>query len=195
MIRNIALFLAGAVIGAAALVAAAKFFRSVERKLASLNMTSAPGTGSPVRVVGGSLHLELNSNVASSFGTNQFKITSVDASEFALAGVSAKSGKPLVVYPSSILPPNHKWIVKEYVLDASGSNSRGIEIDGTPGDTAASGTIIINVIGQGDRFAIFDGSYYYYYSGGNSSRPGSNDCFGTGSNAHPQSPCEKCGRN
>jgi hypothetical protein len=175
MTRNLLLFLAGVVVALGVLKA------WPEARTALFGPSNRiPGSGSNIRVVGGSVRPKLRKDNWSVDLPNQLQVQNVDAWSYMLENVATKPGGPLVnvYYPHM----SDSWTVDELVKDPQDPN-RGVEVVGFAGATQATGRITFTLLNGGDKFGPST------ESGG---KPNDRQYYNSMSNAHCNVSPEKC---
>ena len=147
MTRNLLLFLAGVVVALGVL----KEWPQAREFLFGTSSRSPliPGSGSNIRVVGGSVRVKLRKYSWSVDLPNQLQVQNVDAWSYELENVASKPGGPLVnVYYAHM---GDSWTVDEFVKDPQDPN-RGVEVVGVAGATQVSGTVTLTLLNGADKF-------------------------------------------
>ncbi len=151
MIRNVLWFLGGVVVLFGGLMTWPK-----ERTLllsaigvAEPRALPSPGSGSNIRVVGGSIKVKIGKYDWSVDSATQLVVSNADAQSFELENVSAQmNGAPTdVTYPN--LGPS--WTIDDITQDMQGGN-HGVEIQGSAGNGPGSGSATFTPIPSGDTF-------------------------------------------
>jgi hypothetical protein len=161
MLRNVLLFLAGVVVALGVLKAwdqARTFLFGSDTVLK--RGSRMPGSGSNIRVVGGSVRLRVKNGhglMVSTFPNpampTELDVTNADAWTYQIVGVSKTPGGPLEQLPPPYSQgPNETWKIHEFVNDPADMN-RGVEITGTTGATPSSGTVSVITKNGADTFA------------------------------------------
>jgi hypothetical protein len=152
MTRNVLWFLAGFVVAVGAVYVAVHVHVQTSRGRMTLfdvfvaHFVSSPG--SPIRVVGGSIKIEIPNGPDLWASASQVVATNADAWAYQVVNVSKD---PMGVPETRTYTQNQMetWTIKELVNDSAG----GIEITGTTGNNPASGTITFEPINNVDSIS------------------------------------------
>ncbi len=157
MIRNVLVFLAGALVALALVYLSANQFVQttggkflLDTVLGLRGLFGGPGSGSGIRVVGGSLKVSISPTYSwpsEPSTTNELVLANSDARTFGLEYIRQKLGGPqiaLLTYP----PLSDTWTIVELVKD----NNGGVRISGTVGSTQSNGTVTFDTINNKDSF-------------------------------------------
>src|SRR5271170_2142958 len=140
MTRNVLWFLAGFVVALGAVYVAVRVHVQTSRgRMTLFDVIVADlvnPTGSPIRVVGGSITIEIPNGPDLSASTSQLVATNADAWAYQVINVS-KDPKGAPETRTYTQNQRETWTIKEIVSDPQG----GVEITGTTGNNPASGTI------------------------------------------------------